>query len=248
MMRIDESVLTVISGVSVDGAVVKLPNYQLERSLYLKVNQVLEAIGGKWNRKLKGHLFSEDPTDKIEDLILTGEYDKPSNFGYFPTPQGLAERVVLLAGIELKMLVLEPSAGRGSIALEAARIVGKENVHCFELLPDNSEFLGSQGFPVKCCDFLDVDPIPIFDRVVMNPPFAKQQDIEHVTHALKFLKPGGRLVSIMASGVTFRENRRTTDFLSLIDGRSRIISNPEGSFKLSNTMVNTVTLIADQEG
>jgi 16S rRNA G1207 methylase RsmC len=36
----------------------------------------------------------------------------------------------------------------------------------------------------------------------MNPPFARQADIHHVNHALKFLKPDGLLVSVMSAGVT----------------------------------------------
>ena len=48
----------------------------------------------------------------------------------------------------------------------------------------------------------------------------------------------------MASGVTFRQNRKTVEFLDLI-GDSQIISNPPESFKLSETMVNTVIVVVD---
>ena len=34
----------------------------------------------------------------------------------------------------------------------------------------------------------------------MNPPFAQGADIEHITHALTMLKPGGRLVALCANG------------------------------------------------
>jgi hypothetical protein len=34
----------------------------------------------------------------------------------------------------------------------------------------------------------------------MNPPFANADDIKHIMHALKMLKPGGRLVAICANG------------------------------------------------
>jgi hypothetical protein len=44
-----------------------------------------------------------------------------------------------------------------------------------------------------------------FDRVVMNPPFDHGADIKHVEHARKFLKPGGRLVAVVANGPRQRE-------------------------------------------
>jgi 16S rRNA G1207 methylase RsmC len=40
-----------------------------------------------------------------------------------------------------------------------------------------------------------------FDRIVMNPPFDHDTDIDHIRHAYRMLKPGGRLVAICANGV-----------------------------------------------
>ena len=90
-------------------------------------------------------------------------------------------------------------------------------------------------------DFLAQSPDAIYDRVVMNPPFAKQADIKHILHALKFLKSDGLLVSVMAAGVLFRDNRLTTDFRDLINERGGNIEElPDGAFKESGTMVRTV--------
>jgi 16S rRNA G1207 methylase RsmC len=44
---------------------------------------------------------------------------------------------------------------------------------------------------------LDQAPTPEFDKVVMNPPFYGRHYVKHVQHALRFLKPGGTLVSIL---------------------------------------------------
>ena len=50
-------------------------------------------------------------------------------------------------------------------------------------------------------DFLECNgDLGTFDRIVMNPPFANGDDIKHIMHALKMLKPGGRLVAICANG------------------------------------------------
>jgi 16S rRNA G1207 methylase RsmC len=39
-----------------------------------------------------------------------------------------------------------------------------------------------------------------FDAVVMNPPFENAADVRHIVHALRMVKPGGRLVAICANG------------------------------------------------
>lgn len=79
----------------------------------------------------------------------------------------------------------------------------------------------------------------------MNPPFDKKRsDIHHVVHALKFLKPGGRLVAIMPSGVAFRDDVLTRDFRGIVEQRGGSIENlPDASFKQSGTTVNTVLVV-----
>jgi carboxypeptidase Taq len=83
-MIINNDVLAVLSQSIISDNAVALTG-QLDRKLYLKTNEVLEAAGGKWNRKSRTHLFSSDPTDIIEQVILTGEILKPQDFGYFPS-------------------------------------------------------------------------------------------------------------------------------------------------------------------
>src|SRR3546814_16038496 len=55
---------------------------------------------------------------------------------------------------------------------------------------------------VFAMDFLALTPdlIGSFDRIIMNPPFDRGRDIDHVNHAIEFLAPGGILVAIMSAG------------------------------------------------
>lgn len=65
--------------------------------------------------------------------------------------------------------------------------------------------------------------------------------------AHKWLKPGGKLIAVMSSGVTFRENKLTREFRELVQANDGDITElPEKSFKVSGTCVNTaiVTLAA----
>lgn len=243
-MRVDNEVLNVLSNAETSGDLLKLVG-QLDRSLYARTNKIIEAAGGKWSRKAGGHVFDGDASDAMDQIILTGEVastkTKAQQFGYFPTPAHVAERVIALACIKYGMRVLEPSAGKGGLAYPAA--AAGATVDCVELMDANFAALAGDAKlgEVRNSDFLALDPNPIYDRVVMNPPFDKQADIRHVVHALKFLKYGGLLVSVMASGVTFRDNKLTTEFRDLIRQRGGDIEAlPEGSFKESGTGVNTV--------
>jgi 16S rRNA G1207 methylase RsmC len=104
------------------------------------------------------------------------------------------------------------------------------------------------GF-VRHMDFLTQAPEPNYDRVVMNPPFAKQADIRHVLHALRFLRQGGLLVSVMAASVAFRDNRLTQDFRDLIRERGGDMEAlPEGAFKASGTMVRSLIVTIPNDG
>ena len=240
-MRVDDAVLQVLSVAELDGQALRLTG-QLDRAMYTKVNKVIEAAGGKWNRSAKAHLFDRPASDRVEEIILTGEVEVPKDeFNYFPSPPNVVARLMELAQIAPGMAVLEPSAGRGAIAYACADAGAK--VDCYDLMADNFYALAGdiRLGTVRNMDFLSQAPEASYHRVVMNPPFAKQQDIKHVLHALKFLKPEGLLVSVMASSVTFRDNKLTQDFRDLIRERGGDIEAlPEAAFKASGTMVRTV--------
>lgn len=248
-MRIDDEVLAVLSRAETSGFELKLTG-QLDRKLYERTNKVLEAAGGKWNRKAKAHVFESEAFDRIDQIILSGEVEIPKDeFNYFPSPPAVVARLMELADISPGMQVLEPSAGRGAIAVACAE--KGADVDCVELMEANYNALCADDRlkRVKRGCFLEHGVIEAYDRIIMNPPFARQQDIKHVTHALKFLKPGGKLVSVMASSVGFRENRLTNEFRDLIAERGgRIEALPEGAFKESGTMVRTVIVVIPAGG
>lgn len=230
-------------------AVLRLPPRQLDRKLYQAVQRVIDGIGGKWNRSRQGFVFTEgNPEPLIEAIVQTGTFlkVKPENFGFFPTPKGLAAKVAELLEIQPGMKALEPSGGTGALANELASAIGHENVTVVELQEKNVGALTEMGFKVVQGDFLAFRPDELFDRVLMNPPFARQADIDHVNHAWNMVKPGGRLVAIMAASVRFRDNTKTKLFRDLVTNYGELIDNPDGSFKESGTMVRTVTVILDK--
>jgi hypothetical protein len=82
-----------------------------------------------------------------------------------------------------------------------------------------------------------------FDRIVMNPPFANADDIKHTMHALKMLKPGGRLVAICANGP--RQNDKLRPIVEACGGIWEEL--PSDIFISAGTSVRTVLLMLDRK-
>lgn len=241
-MIISEEVLAILSICGIRDKHVTLPQ-QLDRKMYQAVNKVLSHAGGKWSRSSQTHEFQEPAGEIIEQILVSGEVtDIKKEFGFFETPSRLVAQMIDEAELSIDLEVLEPSAGRGAIATEV------RNEGCYvmaiELLASNITALLDLDFKPIQADFLTMKQEPRFDRVLMNPPFAKQADLDHVTHALGFLKPNGILVAIMAAGVLFRENSKTKIFHEMLKShQANFIKLPVNSFSSSGTNVASCMLV-----
>lgn len=166
---------------------------------------------------------------------------------FYPTPPAVVELMIRVAQMAPGMDVLEPEAGEGAVVegILAAGLIPD----CVEIDPDRVDILGNMLPPgaVINRDFLAMDPEPEYDRILMNPPWGKLAGVAHVFHAIRFLKPGGRLVAILGAGLEYREDGPTRELRKLVaDWRGRIERLPSGSFKESGTMVDAVMLIMDK--
>lgn len=195
-----EQVQKILQQCTVDGLIVKLPEGQLERKLYQEVAKSLELIGGKWKGgKVMGFVFPADPTELLEQIANGEKRNLKKEYQFFATPQTLAAEMVRNADINSPdLMVLEPSAGQGAIVNEILKAERGLIVHCFELMDINRTVLSK----IKDCvilgnDFLtETEPFHRFDRIIANPPFAKNQDIDHIYKMWEVLKPGGKIVTI----------------------------------------------------
>lgn len=157
----------------------------------------------------------------------------------FPTPKALVEQMIDLAVLEPHLTILEPSAGTGNIVRDLYQSTGVDvrNVMAVEINRDLCTQLAS-AFPevrVRHGDFLALDNLGTFDRVLMNPPFENGADIKHIKHALKVLKPGGRLVAICANGP---RQRAALEPIS-----EEWIDLPDSSFSDQGTEVRTAIVV-----
>jgi phospholipid N-methyltransferase len=181
------------------------------------------------------------PFDAIKDALKSGVQVVVAP-QLFPTPPGLAARMVELAEIQPGMCVLEPSAGTGNLVRAILQSEPEAHVDLIEINPALCKSLEAFGFSVACADFLAAtseepvcpDSEDGFDRVVMNPPFGQAQDVAHIKHALTFLAPGGRLVAICANGP-----RQQAELRPLATTWEEL---PEGTFVDAGTNVRTVLM------
>jgi len=226
---------------------VKLPDVQLDRKIYLEVAKSLELIGGKWNRKSSGFLFQQDPTDLLAKIAGGEKVNLKKEFQFFATPDALADNLVELAEIKTGHKICEPSAGQGAIIESIIRKHPDADISAIELMDINSAILTQKGFNHELVDFLETPNKPIYDRVVANPPFSKNQDIDHIRHMYDLLKSGGRLVSVASKHWTFSNNKKETKFREWLEEIDAEIQEVEsGVFKKSGTNISTCIIIINK--
>jgi len=260
--------------------VLQLPPGQLDRKLYEAVNKVLTALGGKWSRKVGGHEFSTDAAgDLAEALDRGGVVDQKRTLEQFFTPPHLARRMAEALDIRCSDEVLEPSAGGGNLvaaALEMAAIVQPIELDAKlagGLHRAMREHFGDRHCPgtlrpVMQRDFMEVPALSITpDKVLMNPPFSANQDVQHVCRALNMLRPGGKLAAIMSPHFTFANDAMSSGFRRLIgfpDGmrmgdqtgielsgdigiaNASVELLPAGTFKEAGTNVSAVLVLIEK--
>ncbi len=246
---VSDEVRSVLRESILDGDRLTLPPRQLERKLYEAVNQVLVAAGGKWDRRLKAHVFAsaERAQATLAQAIETGEAtNRKTELQAFYTPADVAAQVAELADLRPGLMCLEPSAGCGALIKAANEACSGLSWRAFEIDADCEPSLAALGVETVMADFLSVPTFKStdrFDRVLMNPPFTAGQDMAHVTHALGSLKQGGILVAIVSNSAGVGTNRAHRRFRDLLDGLdAEVIELPEGAFKSSGTGVRTKVL------
>ena len=245
MQTITEPIADILKNGRVDGDIFFLPDGQLDRPTYTAVNKVLSGLGGKWDRKIGGHTFPFNPEDALNEALETGGFEsRQQKLQLFETPADLATHMAELACLMTGSKVLEPSAGPGRLARAAicfgatVEAVEIDKINCGKLGEIDGVTILHEG------DFLGVVPDERFDAVLMNPPFAKGQDIGHIMHAFDFLKDGGKLIAICGEGAFFHESHRAVEFRRWLEAvNAHVEKLPAGTFKESGTSVNTRLVI-----
>ena len=202
-----------------------------------------------------GEVIPDARTPEEDSADVEPKTTLAKNYGHFPTPYAVAEQVIEVAELRRRrsdaslLTVLEPSAGAGNLARRA--VEQGCTVDCIEIQAPLARSLEMSGL-YHCVfqeDFMRVRAHQSFDRVIMNPPFDLERDIDHVLHAMEFLKPDGCLLAVMSAGTEFRETKKSRAFrdrMKVLHARWRDL--PAGSFAEVGTNVNTLMIRVWKDG
>lgn len=190
-------------------------------------SEATDSLEAAVNKTLDG---KTDPTADLEEArrqaaemakqvdqlpTQTNRSGNKDDLQQFSTPPHYSFAVAWAANIKPGDVVLEPSAGTGSLAIHAKN--AGADVYVNELDDRRADFLrdqfGADHTHVQNAEqigaILPGEGVPMADVVIMNPPFSNTanagKDLHtaemHIKEAGLMLKPGGRLVSIVGKGM-----------------------------------------------
>ena len=247
--------ITSLRKMSVNGNRLELPSEQLAN--YAEVKKALQKAGGKYVKC--GFVFPTDPQTILDRLCGGEKVNDKKKFQAFFTPKDLAKTMAVLANSRLlgrvPKTLLEPSAGGGALVAAMKDLHPEIFVTAVEVNPEFTPDLRNMCDQVIEADFLECqvgelgrfETLGLFDCILANPPFTKNQDIQHVRHMYDFLAEHGSMVVITSTSwlkgsqkiqVAFREWLETIDY-----GYEEIEA---GAFKESGTNVATLMLFIDK--
>lgn len=188
---------------------------------------------------LQSAVIPPDPNAiRLRDMLYRAKMYQKGDIQF--TPPELAKELVALAGVRKDSRVLEPEAGIGNIA-DAAKEVA-DHVDCIERMTDFCEILKLKKHNVIGNDLLTAETAPIYDAVVMNPPFS--EECEHIKRAFDFLRPGGSLVAVCSSSIQWKSTRKYEQFRDWLSEHTHSIDECGAKFEM--TGVHTVVLVVDK--
>ena len=214
-----------------------LPNVILDRKEYLDIAEHLKFLGGKWKgRGLNGFIF--DRQISSIDELLGNNIKVKKDIQLFETPESIADKLVEYAEIDNYQTILEPSAGRGRIIKSIQKVCSCQIDYC-EINDVNRKYLDE----IKNINFLEEDFLKLktnkkYTRILANPPFAKNQDIDHIMKMYELLSEKGILVSISSNHWQMAKEKKCQEFRKFIEyTNAEVIELQNGDFKESGTLV-----------
>ncbi len=216
---------------------------------YQEVRTALLNAGATYSRNT--FIFPNDAKPYIDRLMGGESVNIKKEFQFFATPDNLATYLVSLADIDYGQAILEPSAGQGAIinAIMNKRGHGAPVYYC-ELMDVNKSVCEKISNTV----FLEDDFLQLregqnmsFDRVIANPPFNKNQDIDHIRKMYEVCKKGGRIVTIASNSWRTGSQKKQVAFREWLDDIGAEVQDIErGAFKESKTMVSSCIVIINK--
>ena len=188
-------------------------------------------------------IFNVTKFDIITEILI---FDEPSA-GLDPFEREQFKRIMVklnAGGIHENDTVLEPSAGRGALIKAIHRACPSVTVECYELMPENREFLHSLENVILLDEDFTKDSVGHYTKIIANPPFSGNQDIEHVRLMYDRLEEGGTLAAITSQHWKFASEKRCIDFRNwLKEVHGEVFEISAGEFKESGTSISTMAVV-----
>lgn len=231
---------------TLEDSVLKLPKVQFNKKSYAEAKKWIEEAGGSWQSgKIQGFTFPFNP-ERVFSILKEGKRcNLQQEYQFFETPPQLADWLVMLAGgIHENDTVLEPSAGRGALIKAIHRACPSVTVECYELMPENREFLHSLDNVIILDEDFTKDSVGSYTKIIANPPFSDNQDIEHVRIMYKLLEKGGTLAAITSSHWKIASEKKCVDFRNWLEEvHGEVFEIGAGEFKESGTSISTMAVV-----
>lgn len=216
---------------SMSGSDFELPRIGLKGKVFANGNahvhfspQALKVVNDGLH-EYYGTVLPDDSSERPITKKASTEVSKDLQF--YPTPRAAIDHILARVHLPASARILEPSCGDG--ALLDAMNNGDRQLFGIEYDATRAQQARGKGYSVLTANFLQVEPQPVYDRIVMNPPFYGKHYVKHVEHAMKFLKPDGVLITILPASAWYEHK--------LLKGRWEDL--PMGSFRESGTNINT---------
>ena len=168
------SVEEILRHCTLENGLLKLPNVQFNKKSYAEAKKWIEEAGGSWQGgKAQGFTFPFNP-ERVFSILKEGKRcNLQQEYQFFETPAEVADWLVMLAGgIHENDTVLEPSAGRGALIKAIHRACPSVTVECYELMPENREFLYTLSNVILLDEDFTKDSVGSYTKIIANPPFS----------------------------------------------------------------------------
>lgn len=229
------------------------------------VNAFVEARAARWLAAPRAEALAEIRETVLGRLPRQTDGDRTAeqeSYQQFSTPPTLAFVAAVALAVRPDDVVLEPSAGTGSLAIWA-RAAGA-TVLTNELSARRRELLEGLGFAVSGLDAEHLDDL-LDDAlrptaILMNPPFSATAGrvdtnntrfgFAHLRSALDRLEPGGRLVAVLPEGAAF-ERRRAPSLWDAVLEKGTVRANialPGAEYAKYGTTYPNQLVIVDKVG
>lgn len=233
----------------VEGNIVSLPPIS-DGALpnYADVRKALLNAGAKYKRNT--FVFESEAQPYIDRLVNGDSVNIKKEFQFFSTPKEVAEMMMEQLpepeNSDYSEKVLEPSAGEGALIKGFYEYIGREiPVDCFELMDINRKKLAKiPRVNILGDDFLKCDLREVYNIVIANPPFTKNQDIDHIRKMFTVLKPGGTLVTLSSNSWKRGSQKKQLEFKEWLEWLNAETTDIEpGAFKESGTEVGAIMIV-----